>query len=923
MLITSPIPNLIGGISQQPPSIRDINEAQDILNAVPSPTEGLIKRPPTEFLARLDIGGTVHIAAPTNPPFMHMIERDENERYILSIMANGDVSVHDLAGVKKTVHTSTGFSLGTVTSPSQRRALTVGDVTFIANTGTSVLTTANLSPQSPANYNRSGLIWIKQANYNRAHTVKIFQGANTYTFTHISRSVQVTSGGSSGVNDTYNVTLTYVLGTKAAIYPKARIVVSGGSVTSVKITEDGVDWESELIDTELAAAGTAGIPSGFRVKIKSLFDGEIGTEKVALSLALGQTSSYIGPVGGIAGLSGFSNTVAVDGVIRLSATSDFSVQVEDDFAGEGIGFIRDSAQRFEDLPPGAPADYTVKIAGVPETRTDDYYVKFVPTTGSNRGLWTETIKPGIKDELDPATMPKILVRQADGTFMLKQADGAVPSSNVPVGMIGVYEALKWDKRLVGDDDTNPMPSFVLGKIQDIVYYQNRLGFSSGENLILSETGESFNFFRTTVIDLLDSDPIDVASSAPKVSKITSIVPFNRDLILFSPANQMIMRGPAVLTPTTVSISPVGDYDNLSSVFKPVPSANSIFFAYKNGNFCGVREMVPNEMLDGSYVANELTGNVPRLIPSDLKAVATTTHENIVAVAAGGDLYCYRYFNAPDRRIQSAWFRFQFPDSNGTQNAKPIWCHFVESDLYIGMLRYLSAPNNHYITIEKMKMGAKATDADITGSEWATHVDLRSYLAAGAGVYNSATNTTTFTLPHPLNYVAGKTVAILPNGYILKDTGGTSYTGLLSNQNGTIQVQGDYSAENVFVGLLYPMVFEMSQFYLKGPAGQGEAAMLNGRCQLKNLVLQYAETGYFRVEVEIDNGPTYIYVFTGETVGLAITGAPNILTGSIRIPVASRNTQAKILIKNDSPLPSKILSGEYEVMYSDRAVRYMR
>jgi hypothetical protein len=491
-------------------------------------------------------------------------------------------------------------------------------------------------------------------------------------------------------------------------------------------------------------------------------------------------------------------------------------------------------------------------------------------------------------------------------------------------MIGVYEALKWDKRLVGDNDTNPMPSFIDATIQDMVYYQNRLGFASGENLILSETGESFNFFRTTVIDLLDSDPIDVASSAPKVSKIVGIVPFNRDLILFSPSNQMIMRGPAVLTPTTVSIASVGDYDSLSSKVKPIPSANSIFFPYKNGNFCGIREMVPNEMLDGSYVASELTGNVPRLIPSNIRSMATTTHENLVAVVADNDLYCYRYFNGPQGRLQSAWFRFQFPDCNGTGNAIPIWCHFVESDLYIGMLHFREAVGaTYYITIEKMKMGAKATDADITGSEWATHLDLRSYLLAGAGTYDATTNTTTFNLPHPLNYQQDKTVAILPNGYILKTVSGTSYTGTDKTQTGTLTVLGDYSAENVFVGLLYPMEFEMSQFYLKGPAGQGEAALLNGRCQIKHLVLQYAETGYFRVEVEIENGSTYSYVFTGETVGLAVTGAPNILTGSIRIPVASRNTQAKIRIKNDSPLPSKILSGEYEVMYSDRAVRYTR
>jgi hypothetical protein len=918
MLITSPIPNFIGGISQQPPSIRNANEAQDILNAVPSPVEGLTKRPPLRYLAGIDdSGGSLYSIGSGESPFFHLIERDETERYILTILQNGTPIIYGLNGVRQTVNIASGASLGT-TIAANRRAMTIGDVTFLANKTQTVAMTASTVSQTPTNYNRAGLVWIRQSNYNREHIVKLTSSATTSTFTHISRSVTITAEGSGGVNATHNnVLLEYASGpTKAQTYPYAQLVVAGGKVTSVKITADAVGWESEDISVVLSApAGTAG--SNFRVEIKSLNSGEVGTDHVAKALVDGTSQGYIGPVGGIAATSPYTSTTVNDSVIYLQASADFTAVVEDDFAGEGITFIRDEVQRFEDLPPTAPHGYTVKIAGTPESPFDDYYVKFEADDGVfSRGVWVETVKPGIKYELDTATMPLILIRQSDGTFMLKKADGTTPGSGVPVG--ADYSAYKWTNRLVGDDESNPIPTFVGDKINDLVYHQSRLGFCSGENLVLSEVSEFFNFFRTTVLDLLDSDPIDVASSNPRVGTITAAIPFNKDLILFTPSSQMVLRGTEVLTPKTISIVNVADFDNMSSTVRPIPTANSIFFAYKNGQYLGVRELVPNELLDGSYLANDLTNNVSTLIKLFPTAIATTTHDNIAMVVADGTMYGYRYFNTPQERLQSAWFRFNTPDSNTTGNSRILWAAFVESDLYVAVARFRTISTS-WITLEVISMGAKPTESSIASSEWARHLDCR-VRDAGNGVYNPTTGLTTFDLPKTMSYSAGETVVVNENGYILPDISGTAFNNS-TQAVGTISVRGDWTGINAFIGMLYPMTFEMSPFHLKAPAGRGEAAMLNGRLQLKTLTLQYAETGYFRVETTIKNGDTYVYPFTGEVAGLAVIGDPNILTGTMRVPLYSKNDNVTVKIQNDSPLPCKILSGEVEAEYTDRATRF--
>ena len=47
-LISTSIPNLINGVSQQPPSVRLVTQAEKQENGLSSVVDGLTKRPPTE-----------------------------------------------------------------------------------------------------------------------------------------------------------------------------------------------------------------------------------------------------------------------------------------------------------------------------------------------------------------------------------------------------------------------------------------------------------------------------------------------------------------------------------------------------------------------------------------------------------------------------------------------------------------------------------------------------------------------------------------------------------------------------------------------------------------------------------------------------------------------------------------------------------
>ena len=94
-LINHAIPNLINGVSQQPETLRLGSQAENQENGFSSVVEGLKKRPPTNFIKKIS-------SSTLSNPFIHTINRDTSERYIVTIVQNS-IQVHTVDGVAKTV----------------------------------------------------------------------------------------------------------------------------------------------------------------------------------------------------------------------------------------------------------------------------------------------------------------------------------------------------------------------------------------------------------------------------------------------------------------------------------------------------------------------------------------------------------------------------------------------------------------------------------------------------------------------------------------------------------------------------------------------------------------------------------------------------------------------------------------------------
>ncbi len=208
--------------------------------------------------------------------------------------------------------------------------------------------------------------------------------------------------------------------------------------------------------------------------------------------------------------------------IYISGTSAFTISTSGSSSEEGLFAFQDQINLASRLPNQCETVTLVRVTNSDDVNADDVYVEFKTSNGASRGpgVWEETIGPGLKFEIDETTMPHQLVRQANGVFK--------------------YEPVDWTDRLVGDNDTNPIPSFIGKKINNMFFYRNRLGLLSNEAVIMSRAGDYFNFFANSSQVVAADDPIDLQATSVRPVSLNYTLSTSVGLLVFGPNEQFIL-----------------------------------------------------------------------------------------------------------------------------------------------------------------------------------------------------------------------------------------------------------------------------------------------------------------------------------------------------------------------------------------------
>lgn len=583
----------------------------------------------------------------------------------------------------------------------------------------------------------------------------------------------------------------------------------------------------------------------------------------------------------------FSVTRSIDHLYikKTSAvtTESFKVTVGDGDGGVNMKVCNNTVQDASDLPRYAPQGYVSSITGNGAADEDNWYVVFdcfpdsagsQPAVGSGfgqEGIWLETVAPDIPYLLDQTTMPVILEYDEGTTeFTVRHGD--------------------WAGRQVGDEESNEDPSFVGKTIEDLGYFQGRLGMLSGPALILSRTNHPDDFWRESATTIVDTDPIDVESTANGTSKLFRMVPHNRDLVIFADKAQFILFGRNAITPQNSSLVLTTAFEAELNA-SPVPAGRNIFFAINYGQFTGIREFYT----EGSQDINDsrpITQHVLKYLEGRIDLMASSSNFDVLLAQTDGDdtkLYVYEYIWQDQEKLQSSWSTWIMPN--------PVaYAFFVESVIYI-----VSKVGNNYV-LEKLDLDIQ-NDAGLT---YQVKLDRRRSVTGVTDtividdtlVYDDLLFVQGEDCPHP-------GLRVLVDEYDV----GTS----------TVTLKDDMDGGTVIYGQKYMSKFQPTMPFVKDSDG---VQVGTGSLVISKFYVNYQQSGGFYARKFSPYREDAGVYFSGRIVGdpETVIGEAPIRDGSFVIPFRDNSKYAELEIYTDTHEPLTVMDLEWAGQYNKKGQR---
>lgn len=306
----------------------------------------------------------------------------------------------------------------------------------------------------------------------------------------------------------------------------------------------------------------------------------------------------------------------------------------------GSAYILSSRARYTNvvgnLPAQLPSQGDGFIMSVGDTRVPQYY------------------------EYDHPTLSWLEVGAYGSTTSLED----MPVSITYAASVWGFNTDTYEGRLAGDAKSNPEPKFLTTGITGIASYQGRLVLLSGSLVNLSASNKPRRFYRSTVTSVVDSDPIEIGSSANSSAAYEYAIPFQKDLLLFSSAYQaLIPSGNQALTPKTANVVLTSTHET-DVMSPPVTLGRTLMYPVpKSKDFFGAMEMVASPYTDAQYVSQDSTAHLPKYMGGRCRFSVSSSVANMALFAPSGDkhsLIVHEYMWSGDEKVQSAWHRWTFP-----------------------------------------------------------------------------------------------------------------------------------------------------------------------------------------------------------------------------------------------------------------------
>jgi hypothetical protein len=798
--ISQRIPNLLGGISQQPDALKLPGQLRLAKNCVPDPTYGMLKRPGLKYVSAL-VGAS-------NEGRWFSIFRDETERYVGQFKTDGTLLIWDaVTGAAKTVNSISTSAKSYIAncSASDFEMLQINDYNFILNRSKTVGTLGVLSSaQAPV-----GIVTVSLIGYDATYKVTV-----------------------DGLSFTYTTPTTGTL-------------------------------------------NVATVVSSLAVGIAGLGGGSIYTTLIA------------------------GNTI----IVRRTNNADFIISGDGGTSSQALLVYKDTVPSVSRLPTTCQNGLILRVSSLEDDNSDDYYVKFVVTQGGTSigaGIWEECLAPGVKPYIDPDTMPHVIIRETNGSFTFRSLNEVQKAG----------DDLYWVERRVGDDETNPFPSFSGKRITGISFFRNRLVLLSGSNVICSQPGSYFNLFRLSALAQTDADAVDLSTGSLKPVDLRHALGDQMGLVIFSSTTQFMLTSDTdQFGPVSAQVKQFCSF-NINTKSRPVETGISFVFVDDNQGYSQVTEMVATSADNRPSIA-DLSRTAPNFVPASLSSMVASQSASLISFQGTADLNTlriFKFFNNSGERVLASWMQWELPSNCLHQS--------IDADVL-----YLVTQQSDGIGLSTISLlnDVDGTAINQSGISYEYRLDL--FVKAPTMSYVAGTDKTKVYLK-PGSYLSGRKPVV-----VVDDTAtqrGTVYTDLVIQNDGSyyVEIPGNRTAAlQVVVGYPYDYRLDFPVFYRKQSFSDGRAqADVTNIPRVHRLVIQSNDSGPYNAEVKLlgRTPKTFVYPQRIANQYLADTApVPAIVDNTI--PIYGKGTDASVSIFSDTPFPISFVAATWYGVYSNRGI----
>lgn len=652
--------SLLQGVSQQIPKERLPGQLTSQLNMLSDPVTNLRRRPGAQFMEYLDLeteeepgllgwftdiaGQRVHVLLNTTSGVVTLL--DEEYSTVATLPASTYLQTEDT----RTIRTST-----------------VGSEFYILNTAQSPTTVPDTTTADPQ---YSGFVWVPAGAFAKKYELTVTVGAVEF-------SVSYTTPSGTGGGDAALATPTYIATQlQAALDPSITAVDLDAMATSVQTAIAGVvaaaaatledPLDNPLADTA-AAVSALEVPARAHVTANQYADAIVDYTAVIAAIDAAQAALVFPNYINTPTIVALRNAYTAARTLIVSLNAALQYEITNAVPPDVLVVYRTGSYIFIESLPGAGA-LNVK------TTTGSAYL-----IASGAGYVTQqgNLPPLLPDAADgyicsvgSLTLPQYFQYEAargawleSGAFNSPKAITNMPVSVGHNGVVWVLNEDDFEGRLAGDDNSNPNPHFLIEGISGISSFQGRLVLLAGNRVLLSGATATRRFYRSTVVSVLDSDPIEVGSSGNSSAKYEYAVPYQRDLLLFSSAYQAVLpSGNAAITPRTATVVQTSTHEVDVST-QPIVAGRTVMYPNpRSADFYGVMELIPSPYTDTQYLSQDSTVHLPKYFGGRCRFSAASSVASIAVFGSTGDanaLFVHEYLWDGDQKVQQAWHQWSF------------------------------------------------------------------------------------------------------------------------------------------------------------------------------------------------------------------------------------------------------------------------